>query len=65
MTKAVLSFSSLADIALFIIDCKISHIAIDQTALTLTGEFNEECLQVAISKYGATIAGATDFIQSN
>ena len=62
MSKAVLSFLSLADIALFIIECKIVHIKIDEANCTLMGEFNEECIQIAHDKYGATIAPAPDFI---
>jgi len=63
MNKVVLAFPSIADIALFVLDCKITHIQIDEINATLTGDFNDECLEIALTKYKATIAQATDFIK--
>jgi hypothetical protein len=62
MKKIVLAFPSKADMAEFIIVCKIVHVTIDNDKCWLTGMFNDEWLNIARQRYGATIDQAPDFI---
>ncbi|GAB4092553.1 hypothetical protein [Flaviaesturariibacter terrae] len=62
MHKVVLAFPSRADMAEFIIACKIVHVTTDVENCKLTGTFSGDCLSFAREQYGATIDAAPDFI---
>jgi hypothetical protein len=61
MKKIVLRFPSKELMAEFILACKIKG-EIDPVYFSITSEFDEECIEIAISQYQAVIAEAPDFI---
>jgi hypothetical protein len=61
MKKIVLSFPSRELLAEFLLACKIKG-DFDPVNFTTTGHFDEECIQIAINQFQATIAEAPDFI---
>jgi hypothetical protein len=61
MKKIVLSFPTKEGMAEFVLACKIKG-EIDPVYNTITGSFDEECIDIATKQYNATIAEAPDFI---
>jgi hypothetical protein len=61
MKKVVLSFPTKEEMAEFVLACKIKG-EIDPVYNTVTGSFDDECIDVATKQYKATIAEAPDFI---
>lgn len=61
MKKIVLGFPSGELMAEFLLACRIKG-DIDPKNFTVTGEFDEECIEIAISQYQGRIADAPDFI---
>jgi hypothetical protein len=61
MKKIVLRFPSGGLMAEFILACKVKGY-IDPVYFTITGHFDDECIQIAIDQYEAVIAEAPDFI---
>jgi hypothetical protein len=62
MPKLVLAFPSGERMASFVLECKITRVKTDSRYFTLTGEFSEECVKMALKDYSASIAKSTDVI---
>lgn len=58
----MLSFPSRESMAEFILACRIARVDADIVYFTLTGEFPQECIDIALTEYGAVISDAPDFI---
>jgi hypothetical protein len=61
MKKIVLSFPTRELMAEFILACRIKG-DINPINFTVTGEFDDECIEIAINQYQGSIADAPDFI---
>ena len=61
MKKVVLVFPSQADMAEFILACRLVHVTTDAAQCRLTGELSSACLTIAQNVYGAQVDAAPDF----
>jgi hypothetical protein len=62
MKKIVLAFPSRESMAEFILECRLINVQTDAIYLTMTAHLDEECVDIAINKYGGKVSEAPDFI---
>jgi hypothetical protein len=62
MKQIVLAFPSQGNMAEFILECRLINVQTDPIYFTLTASLDNECIDIAMSKYGARISEAPDFI---
>ncbi|RYE01302.1 MAG: hypothetical protein EOP50_02255 [Sphingobacteriales bacterium] len=63
MNKVTLVFPSRAEMAEFIIACRIVSVTTDPVHPKITGTFHKDCLAIAREQHGAWIDASPDFIE--